>query len=221
VFSVAGRGVVGDTGSTFVTAGTLQTSSWDGGGSTLAKVFDRVTVRCAPLGVSESIRVRYSTDDGVTFTEPSGGPLASVGATKKEWDLGVRATSLTLQLELTGSGASTPDLSVVEVKYHPQGVSDVVVEIPVACFDRVAGLNGKPIPEQAGQPGAGAARARQLETLTQQVVSFQDVDWKDSQAEELFEVLAADAYKVSVMDTARGVQTAGKIVMLTLRKSGV
>ena len=202
--------------STPVDSGWLLTSMWDGGGSNLSKIWDSVSVSMGSLPPSASAQVQVTYDRGLSFTDA--GTLTDAGVSSFEWTLNGSAKSMAVKVTLTPGGVNSPAIHVVQGKMHPQQVTDTMLQLPVACFDSVLGLNRKPLPGQSGSQGSGAALARTLESWVGQLVLVQDVDWQPGEAGVVYELVAAEADKVSLYSDRKGGQQVGLVVMLALRK---
>lgn len=213
VFTVDGAGVFVQ-GSGFVPAGWARTSVFDGG-SAVDKVWDQVALEALPLDVGESVQLAYSTDNLGSYTAiPE--VLAGAGTSRARIPVEVSATSLGLEVRLGGPGTSTPELTLLQVRFHPLGLADTVLILPVDCGDEVRGLNGAPLPENG--PGAGAIRARELQALTQTRVTVQDVDWHLTGRTELYEVVQVQVRKVSLYDRNQGMNGLRMVAVVTLRR---
>lgn len=211
---LAGGGLYRETGA-LEEAGWLRTSWWDGGGSTLDKIWDemRVTTEPLPIGCSVNISV---THDGASFVQT--GSLIEGGRQFGAWEVDTTTRRAALQIELSGTGSSSPSVLTAQLKMHPQGVSDVVLQLPVACFDETIGLNGQILEILPGGHGSGSRLMRLLESYTGELVLIQDVDWVSGQPGEVFELLGAESQKVSIYDRHAGRQGVGFVTTLALRR---
>ncbi len=216
VMAVRGSGVWRTHATEYVTAGELKTSFFDGA-SGLFKIWDDVTMTMDPLGSGESISVEVTVDGGEEYTALTGGTVSeqlkthTVAVDKQSKELG-------LKLSFVGSGAGDCALTFLSSRYHPLGLSDTLVQIPVDCGDQLKGINGGPLAENG--EGAGVLRARALQNLVQTRVRYQDIDWHITGATEIFEVESCEIAAVSLYDPSRSGSAIRMIARLTLRKVG-
>lgn len=180
--------------------------------SSMDKVFDDVTLVC--YSGSGSLDVYYSTDQGANFTLASTATWAAPG--KVTVTLNIKAPSL--QLALFGA-SGTVVLQNVELRFHPIGLDDAMVKLPVLCTDYHKGLNNRPLRE-CGR-GRGEQLARWLETLNQTRVKFQDSDYPiTATAATTWEVIDVDTTSmVGVYDRRFGRQARQGVAFVTIRKS--
>lgn len=213
VFTVVGDGVWASDADAFVSSASIDLSVVDGA-SGLDKVWDKITAVTNPMPASTTVEVFYSLDGGGSYL--SLGTLATAGAVRKTWDLAKKSQSLGLRLTVTGSGTTSTVVQFVQAQYHALGLADTVLVLPIDCGDTLTGLNGHPLPDNG--PNRGLTRARTLETLTQNRVMVQDIDWQVRGENEIFEVLSA---RSTVVGIARSKEKRWrKVVVLTLRKVG-
>lgn len=215
-FSLDGVGVYVENPSAYLTSATLTTSNYDQG-SSLSKIYDFITLVAKPLGASESIAVEYSTDQLVSFLSYSDATLSGAGTSRRQSTFARKSSNLALRLTVAGPGTTTPTLTLLQLRLHPNGLSDTVVQIPVNCGDDIGNLQGGPF--SGNKPGAGALRARSLETLVQSRILFQDIDYQATRAAETFEVVNVDIRSASLTDRHKGVINAFQVAVLTLRKA--
>lgn len=214
VFAVGGQGIY-RVGHGFVSAGSVKTSVSDGD-SNLDKIYDQVALVAAPLKVNESIAVDYTFDTAGSYTALAEATINVAGQSRKEATLDKKAQSIGLKVTLAGPGTTTPTLLLAQVRYHVTGLADEVIVLPVDCGDQVKGLNGAPL--AVNGPGAGVARARALESLTQTRVKVQDVDWRWTGVANTFEVVSAQTRRTSLKDSATGQVANRYVCVLTLRR---
>ena len=214
-FLVEGYGLVSET-STMSADGWVTTSYLDGGGSTLGKIWDKLSLTCSSLPAGCEIEVLASYNQGVSYTAV--GTLDSTGVRSGEWTLDQSSKTLSARINLTSAAGQSPTVHVVQVQFHPQQVSDQMLQLPIACFDKTAGLNEKPLPGQAGQKGAGATLARLLESWVNELLLVQDVDWLPGDPGEVYELIGVESEKVSLYDDHRGTQQVGVVAVLGLRR---
>jgi hypothetical protein len=200
----------------YVTAGELKTSFFDGA-SGLFKIWDDVTMTMDPLGSGESIAVSTTVDGGATYTALTGGTVSEQLKTHTV-AVGKQSKELGLKLSFVGSGTGDCSLTFLSSRYHPLGLSDTLVQIPVDCGDQLKGINGGPLAENG--EGAGVLRARALQNLVQTRVRYQDIDWHVTGATEIFEVESCEIAAVSLYDPSRSGSAIRMIARLTLRKVG-
>ncbi len=216
VFSVRGHGVYRTHASQFVTAGELKSSFADGA-SGLFKVWDDVTLTMDPLGSGESITVSVTVDGGANYTSLTGGTVSEQLKTHTV-EIGKQSKELGLKLSFVGNASGDCALTFLSARYHPLGLSDTIVQIPVDCGDHLRSSNGSPLAENG--EGAGVRRARALQNLVQSRVKFQDVDWHITGSTEIFEIEACDINAVSLYEPSRSSSALRLIAVLTLRKVG-
>jgi hypothetical protein len=216
VMAVRGSGVWRTHATNYVTAGELKTSFFDGA-SGLFKIWDDVTMTMDPLGSGESISVSTTVDGGATYTALTGGTVSEQLKTHTV-AVGKQSKELGLKLSFVGSGAGDCALTFLSSRYHPLGLSDTLVQIPVDCGDQLKGINGGPLAENG--EGAGVLRARALQNLVQTRVRYQDIDWHITGATEIFEVESCEIAAVSLYDPSRSGSAIRMIARLTLRKVG-
>ena len=218
VFAVRGQGIFRTHATNKITTGELQTSLFDGS-SGLFKVWDDVSLNMAPLGANESITVSTTTDGGASFDALTGGTV-SEAMKSHTVPIGKQSKDLGLKLTFTGpaSGGGGAPLSFLSTRYHPLGLADTLVRIPVDCGDFLTGINGAPLAENG--EGSGVRRARALQNLVQTRVKYQDIDWHVTGGTEVFEVEACDLTGVALYDPSRSGSAIRLVANLTLRKVG-
>jgi len=216
VMAVRGSGVWRTHATNYVTAGELKTSFFDGA-SGLFKIWDDVTMTMDPLGSGESIAVSTTVDGGATYTALTGGTVSEQLKTHTV-AVGKQSKELGLKLSFVGSGTGDCSLTFLSSRYHPLGLSDTLVQIPVDCGDQLKGINGGPLAENG--EGKGVLRARALQNLVQTRVRYQDIDWHVTGATEIFEVESCEIAAVSLYDPSRSGSAIRMIARLTLRKVG-
>lgn len=91
----------------------------------------------------------------------------------------------TLRVELTPGGTGTYHDKTV-VRLHPLGLVDDMLQVAINCSDNPRSLSGSPL---SGGDGKGSDRARWLESLTQTIVTFQDIDWEVGDEPTKWEIL--------------------------------
>ena len=216
VFAVKGRGIYRVNSAAFETAGTLETSLFDGA-SALFKIWDDVSLTMDPLGTGESITASVTVDGGTTFTALANG---SVSESLKSHTVAIskQAKELGLKLEFVGNGSGDCALTFLSTRFHPLGLADTLVQVPIDCGDFLKGLNGAPLPENG--EGAGVLRARDLQNLVQTRVRFQDIDWHVTGATESYEVESCEVEAVTLYEPSRSGSALRMIAKLTLRKVG-
>lgn len=198
-----------------VGSGYLDTSRWDLG-TGLRKVYERVDLRFDPLPVGSSITVQTSVDGGVTFAAL--GTANTTGSTAASFYLGREADTVSLRLFMSpGAGLISPIIRSATIRAYPIGLADEVVELSVNCADQVTGLNNRPLPENG--PGAGALRARLLESLASTRVQLQDIDWALTKMTQLYTLVAVDVSSVGVFNSHVNRQSQGMVARITLRRN--
>jgi hypothetical protein len=182
--------------------------------SGLTKVLDQISVGIAPLPANSGVQVAVSFDGGVSFE--SVGSVSVSGVMEGEWALGFQGASVATKVTLTATGATSPALSMVQVKLHPLSVVDSVVELPISCSDRMSGQNGVEIADSVG----GMQRARTLESLVGTRVLLQDVDWPQTGVAEVWEMVSAEYSSVGIYERREGArQEAQAVCVCTLRRA--
>lgn len=216
VFTVGGSGLWVQQLNNYVTTGYLQTSIADKQ-SSLPKVYEQVAVVATnPLNTGESISVAYSIDGGSTFTSVTGAALSQAGQKYTLAALGVKSNSIAMKVTLGSNGLTTPVLELVSVRTRLTGVCDTELQLSIDCHDNVRGPNGDPLPENA--VGAGARRARWLESLGQTRIQLQDIDWPYTNQADIYDVWQVSVDQDTVRERRAGKVTVGGIATLTLRK---
>ena len=216
VFAVKGRGIYRVNSAAFETAGTLETSLFDGA-SALFKIWDDVSLTMDPLGTGESIEVEVTVDGGANYTALANN---SVSESLKSHTVSIakQAKEMGLKLTFAGNGSGDCALTFLSARFHPLGLADTLVQVPVDCGDFLKGLNGAPLAENG--EGAGALRARDLQNLVQTRVRFQDIDWHVTGATESYEVESCELEAVTLYEPSRSGSALRIIAKLTLRKVG-
>ena len=216
VLAVKGRGIYLVDKDAFETRGELETSLFDGA-SALFKIWDDVSLTMDPLGSGESITASVTVDSGATFTALDNG---SVSESLKSHTVAIskQAKELGLKLVFVGSGTGDCALTFLSARFHPLGLADTLVQIPVDCGDFLKGLNGAPLSENG--EGTGVLRARTLQNLVQTRVRFQDLDWHVTGATESYEVESCEVEAVTLYEPSRSGSALRMIAKLTLRKVG-
>jgi hypothetical protein len=214
-YTVAGEGVYVESSTVWELAGFV-TQSFVDGGSALDKVLDAVTIEAATLLEGEEVEVEYSIDGGGSYV--SGLTLDTQGARRKTVQLSQRTGSWGLRVRLVGDGTSQTTLVAAQGKYHPLGLTDRIVVHRIRCYDEQKGLNGAPLPENG--KGHGARSLRHLESLGQNRVLLQDVDWHVTGFAEVVEVVSVQVSRSLIYDPAIGENRVGGVAEVTFRKVG-
>lgn len=196
-----------------VATGWLQTSM-SSLASNLQKLIDEIRLSCDPIPNGGSIAVAYTLDGGSSYTAAS--TLSTVGAKSAVTTLATVADNIGLQLTLNAT-VTSPVLKSAIMRLHAVSLSDQQVVLPVNCADVVAGINGRPIPEQ-NSLGTGAGRARALEELMGSRVKFQDVDWAATKASTIWEVHSVEVDSVGEFQPNAGRQVQAQTAVVTLRR---
>jgi len=203
---------------TTVSTGWIETSMYDGGGSGLSKVWDTAYVTTAPLPVGATVETSITYDQRLTY-ETVGSSLSEAGSRGGDWGLLGSAREAAMRITLNAGTLFAPTVQNVQIRMHPKGLSDQVLTMPIACFDRVAGLNEKELPLQSGQQGAGRRATALLESWVNELLLIQDVDWTADGEAHLYELLGIDLQKVSLMDPHEGRNSIGFVTVLALRRA--
>jgi hypothetical protein len=212
MFTVAGVGVFVRSLTTYEEAGWVKTSIVDGA-SLLTKVLDTLTIEAVALQTDQEVEVDYTTD---ASTYVSAGSLVTSGAQSVSLAVGVRTKSWGAQIHLRGDGTNRTEVVAVSGKYHPLGIRDQVIVLPVKAFDELTGLNGHPLPENA--PGRGVEIYRTLLSFGQSRVLFQDADYHITGLADVWEVVSVRANRRAIFDPTQGHNVLSAVVELTLRK---
>lgn len=219
VFTVDGYGAVMETvasgaNDNSVATGELVTSIADLN-TGLRKGFGPVSATFDPLPSGATITVAYSLDAGTSYTTLSPSVTAA-GQKSAEWDLSVESDSIMLKVTLTHASTTTPVLRSLLCRAHPLGIADQVLIMPVNCADTISGLNGRPLPENGF--GAGSRRTRLLESFAQTRVKVQDVDYQDTGASYIYDLVAVDSRRVGVQSQHNGKSSNSYVTTLTMRR---
>lgn len=216
-FTVTGDGAhaLADSGA-WTTGGFLITSS-SSLNSVTVKSVDEVQIATHPLLNVAAVDVSLSTDTNASHqlvgTQDTEG---SVGATFMPIVAG-RDIALRIDLTAENSGANaSPRIKILSVKLHPFNLADEIVVLPVNCADRLNGLNGQELSESG--PGAGLARADELQGLVGKNVVLQYIDWPRTGITNVYQVVGADTTTIGVFNEQRGERVDSAICQLTLRK---
>jgi hypothetical protein len=196
-------------------AGVLETSLYDLG-TGLRKMFSELTATFDPLPVGGQITISYSIDGGNTFFALD--PIVTPGVKVARWTINQESDSVAfrIKLENTDTGLS-PVFRTLTVRAHPVGLADQLLVLPINCADNMAGLNGRPLPENGN--GVGARRSRTLENLAQSRVTVQDVDWAITRTTQEYDVVAVETESVGVFDRSKNRQSQHMVTTLTLRRT--
>lgn len=167
-----------------VATGYLTTSASDLG-SSLVKVLDELSVISAPLPATSEVALEISIDGATSYT--SVGSYTSAGIKGGTWPVAQEAASVSTKIVLSTTGTVSPSVSAVQVQLHPLSIVDAVTQLPINCARRKNSLNGTPLPELSSW-----AQIRSLESLVGTRVLLQNVDWPDTRAAEVWEVVSAE-----------------------------
>jgi hypothetical protein len=215
VFSIGASGPWMDSG-VVLTSGMVESSIADGA-SHLDKVWDTISVVCTPLATGESIDIEYSTDLGSSYT--SAGSMDTPGATTKSFVVSKKSPTMRLRATLNAASTTSPEMTLSVSMYHPLGLADQVLLLPVNCSDHVSDLRGHAC--SSNGDGNGARRARFLETLSQTRVKVQDIDWHLTGKTYVYEVEQVRPVKVRwVYDQNLPGARLSQVAMLQLRRVG-
>lgn len=208
--SIASSGAHLEHSSDLVTTGWLKTSIADAD-SALDKRWD--SLGWSADIAAGSITVNYTTDGGDTYTASS---ISAETGEEGVVSLGVESATLGLQISLTGTGSATPYIRVVSAKFHPLGLLDEILLLPIDCSDRVEGLNGADL---GYTPDSGRARARALQDLLGNYVTVQDIDWPETTTTYDYEVIAVDIRRVRMaMDPSTRTNRSTQVALVSLRR---
>jgi len=215
VFTIKGEGVYLRSITAFETTAQLDTSIVDGA-SLIDKVLDSVTLETSPILASGSVEVQY-TLDGASYT--SAGTLATVGAQRIRLDLDLRTTTFGLRFILSSGGTTATRMYAAQSQFHPLGLRDLITVLRVKAYDKMTGMNGAPLSDNA--VGRGVEIMRTLEGFGQSRVLLQDIDWHITNLATVVEIVAVKSTRVSLYDAQRGVKQIGGDVDLTFRRANV
>lgn len=213
VFGVQGNGAWTESSTVFETEARLDMSIVDGKTS-LAKVLDKVTLVFDPLQVGQALTVALSVDGGLSYSTL--GTVNTPGTTRSELWVDTQADSFGLRVTATTGGTARVTILLHEMMYHMLGLADLYIQLPINCADNITLLNQRPHP--GNRRGAGMARARALQNLTQTRVLFQDIDWWLTGLSEIWEVVSVDVMSTHLYDRRKGGTLAEQVAVLTLRK---
>lgn len=158
-----------------------------------------------------NISIAYTTDGGETYTNVVTATTDDQGVA----DVGVDSPSLGVQISL-GTIAGTPTVRVVSTKFHPLGISDEMLVLPIDCSDRVEGLNGADL---GYTPNSGRARARTLSELQGNYVTIQDIDWPETATTDEFELIQVDVRRVRMArDPSTASNRSSQVAVCTFRR---
>ena len=219
-FTVASSGLWSVSPTAFVSNGGFLNLSYVDGSSTLDKVFDSVELSFRPLATNEYVNAQYVTSDSDSSYLSPVPNLTLAGSKAMTIDLDYRSEILGIQLVLgSTTGASTPIMSLAQLRMHPASLADEIITLPIHCGDRVKLINGANDPSDG--PGAGARRLAVLKALVGTRVRLQDVDWADTGQVQTFEVMQVRSRRWVANSTRLGRQTSHRVGVVTLRKRAV
>lgn len=205
--TVSNRGVYLERNTTLVASGWLKTSIFDAD-SALAKRWDSIALSVDPASGCD-VDVEYTLDGGVSYTLA----LDAVTAAEATEELGGTSPSLGLRITLNGTGTVGPEVRVASVKFHPLGILDRVLQLPVNCSDQARGLNGAPLPYSKG---SGMARARTLQGLLGLFVEVVDIDG----TVDSMEVVQVDVRSLrAAQDPSTRTNRTDQVALVTLRSA--
>lgn len=214
--TVASRGVYLEHSSNRVTSGWLKTSIYDAD-SALSKRWDSISWSQEP-GANSELDIAYTIDGGENYVTVVTDTTAADG----EIALGVEAPTLGLRFELTGDGAggaedgSSPYIRVISAKFHPLGILDQILVLPINCADQLKDLKGAIVTRP---PDTGAGQARALELLQGNWVTVQDVDWRETQTTQDYEIVQVDIRRwMQAYDPAKAGGRSALVAVVTLRR---
>lgn len=209
--AVAGRGLYLEHPSTLLSVGSLTTSTYDAD-SALDKRWDTISMSVDPAA-SSTVEVEYSIDGGTTWVDA----ITANATAQALAAVDVDAPSLAMRINLVGNGTVGPAVRVVSAKFHPLGLLDRILQLPVNCSDKAEGLNGAALPYAKG---SGMARARTLQGLMGNYVEIQDVDWHVTGTTELMEIIQVDIRGFrSALDPVTRTNRSGQVAVVTARAS--
>lgn len=200
-----------------VASGYLLTSITDKA-SAKRKWIDDIHVEFAPLDEGQAIEIRPTLDWGESIL--NGIETSEVGRTdlSLEWQRSCVSVGVRVDLRRGDDTLIGPRLRIVEIQMHMTGVSDTQMQIPINCADEVIGRNGAHLPDNGN--GAGARRARFLESLIQSDVMFQDLDWIHGFGPDRYQVTGVSTRTVRETEPQVGGNRLTSVTMLILRRAG-
>lgn len=215
-FSVDGQGVWG-TVPEFVGKGYLDTDHSDSA-SALLKTMDDYRCIFEPLPAEASVEMKPSFDYGGSyldrgFIENRAGAVQMV----REEPRSVQSIGIRLVLIPNTARSAAPRVKLLQVRIHMQGLADQILEIPVDCTDRQHQPNRAASP--TAKPGYGAETSRWLESLTQQLVSLQDVDFPWTGVTDIWQLVQAETSPIIEYDVKQGKNSVAAVTRVTLRRS--
>jgi hypothetical protein len=200
-----------------VASGYLLTSITDKA-SAKRKWIDDIHIEFAPLYEGQSVEIRPTLDWGESILD--GIETSEVGRTdlSLEWQRSCVSVGVRVDLRRGDDPLIGPRLRIVEIQMHMTGVSDTQMQIPINCADEVQGRNGADLPDNGN--GAGARRARFLESLIQSDVMFQDLDWIHGFGPDRYQVTGVSTRTVRETEPQVGGNRLTSVTMLILRRAG-
>ena len=179
----------------------------------MVKVADELALQWSSLPASTAVGCELSVNEGVSWY--SLGTGSASGSTGTVFAAGYEAGSTQVRLTLSGDGTSGPEVRSTSLKVHPLTISDVVVELPVNCGNRLEGLNGVEIEGQV----SSIERIRRLEALAGTRVLFQDTDWPVTPV-TVWEMVSVESTTVGIYDRSKGHRTeSNAVAVVTLRRA--
>ena len=190
-------------------------------GSSVDKQIDSITLMAQghdAATASGDVRVLISDNhDGPWVGEfPPDGALQNVFtlATVEVKPVGMTYEQFAIRIELTPGGTGTFHDKTV-VRLHPLGLTDEMLQMHINCSDRPEGLGNSRLP---GGDGKGSERARWLQSLTQTVVGYQDIDWREGDAVEYWEILSVEVTGRNSRQSGTGRASQNLTAKVTMRR---
>ena len=215
-FTVNGKGVY-RTNAKLVPAGYFDTDHSDFA-STPLKTIDEYRAIFEPLPVETSVTLMPSFDWGGSYID-LGMVENRAGATQMAFEKPRDVMSVGLRVSLTADSTfdNGPVIKVVQLRLHQQGLADQVIEVPVEVTDEYVLRTGAAAPD--AKPGYGVTTTRWLESLTQALVAYQDIDYAWIGLVEVWQIVQVESLPVIEYDDKQGKATIAGITRVTLRRS--
>lgn len=191
--------------------GWLRTSIADAD-SALDKRWTNVSWDADVDDANHTLTLAYTTDGGVSYTNAVTATTNDTGVA----DLGVESPSLGIQITLASSSGS-PTVRVVSTKFHPLGITDELLVLPIDCSDQVEGLNGADL---GYLPDSGRERARTLTDMQGNYVTVQDIDWPETNQTYDYELLQVDVKRMrGTRDPSTASYRTMQVAVCTMRRA--
>jgi hypothetical protein len=198
-----------------LTEGWLETSLTDKNSSVI-KVWDTLTLQAFPMVGGESIAAEVTMDAGATYEPVPAADMSTAGERTRTAALAKRSASCGVRVTLRGDGTATPGITLIQLRGHPIGLADEVIQLPINCFDNAVDLNSRKIASYG--KGSGVERYQRLRNLQGTRVKFQDITWALTGVSEICEVVSVQARGPSLKDRNVARTAQGLTALVLLRK---